>query len=281
MPPKYFSNHPTAMRPPGAGGELTFVDKQTFQSGDANNPVWEITDTWEGHYETVIDARNRPGVYFPGYKEVRTEESGGIWRVLVEYGNIDLLSTWTLDSNMIEPRISTHPNAIALDAARPGWTRFIEFKVDEHFDNTPDTAFDFNSVKSSALTGGIQTVDGFNVVQLDVAAINYARAWILGQEAYMEPQWVIRNEVTVQADFNFAFWPAMFRYVNQMLTPEKMRFEPMLTNEFIPPGIIVPGVPYWHKMPIQKRQTEKNQFVINREWWGRYWFNEFTYSLAT
>lgn len=279
--PHYFTNDPYAMRPPGLGGRLTFVSKETSQSGDPNNPQWNIEDTWDGHPDTVLDARARPAAYFPGYKNVRTVEEGPIWKCIVEYGNIDLLSTWSLDSNMIEPRLSTAPSAIALDAARPGWTRFIEFKVEEHFNSTPEAAFNFESIKSAGLNGTINAVQGYNVPQLDGYAEEYARAWILGQEAFLEPQWVIRNEVTVSAAFNFSFWPGLFQYVNQMLTPTKMRFEGILSGEVIPAGVIVPGVPYWHKMPIQKRQTSKNQFIINREWWGRYWFNPFTYSIAT
>lgn len=281
MPAKYFTNDSQAVRPPASGGKLTFVSKETFQSGDPNNPQWDVTDTWEGHPATVLDAKNRPSVYFPGYKSVRSIEEGAMWQCLVTYGNIDLLSTWTLDSNMIESRISTSAFAIALDTARPGWTRHIEFKVDEHFNNTPEVEFDFTSVKSGSLTGGINVVPGYNVPQLDYYAEQYARSWILGQEAYLEPQYVIRNEVTVFADFNFAYWPKLFANTNRMFTPNKMRFEPILSGEFVPAGIIVPGVPYWHKMPIQKRQTNKNQFVINREWWGRFWFNPFTYTLAT
>ncbi len=281
MPPKYYTNDPYAVRPPSAGGQLTFTNKETFQSGDPNNPQWDVTDTFEGHPDVVKDAKNRPAVYFPGYKTVRSIEEGPLWQIIVTYGNIDLLSTWTLDSNMIESRISTSQFAIALDSARPGWTRFIEFKVGEHFDTTPEVEFSFTSIQSAALSGSINVVPNYNVPQLDYYAEQYARSWILGQEAYLEPQYVIRNEVTVFADFNFAFWPRLFNNTNRMFTPVKMGFEPILAGEFIPAGIVVPGVPYWHKMPIQKNQTTKNQFVINREWWGRFWFNPFTYSLAT
>ena len=81
----------------------------------------------------------------------------------------------------------------------------------------------------------------------------------------------------------------MFQNINRMILGDPtqvnnvsdMRYEPLLYNEVIPAGIVVSDVHYWHKQPIQKTQTTLNQFIINREYYGRYWFNEFTYDLAT
>ena len=306
----YASNHPSAFKSLAAGGTLLLSEKQTQQSGDLNNPGWEITDVYQGHPTVILNARNNPlsvGLPDPSWiKEVSTKEQGPIWELTVKYGNIDLLSTWTLDSNMLEPRISTHPNAIILDKARPGWTNMIEMLVDNHRMNRNYEVFNFDQVKMISSTqvsgsnpqGGLQDAYpfawhyplpdgswiypvGYGIDVLNQFAARYAQAWLLGQEAYQEPQWVIRNEVTVTAAFNFALWPLLFRNVNAMLNPVRMLTEPLLVGESIPGGIVVPGVPYWHKQPIQKTQTTQNQFIINREWYGRYWFNEFTYNLAS
>lgn len=311
----YYGSHATAFKPLSSGGTLMLVDKQTRLSGDPNDPTYEITDIWQGHPTVVADARNKWSTYFSSVnsiKEVSTKEKGPIWEVEVNYGTIELLSTWTLDSNMIEPRISTHPNAIALDRARPGWTNMIEHFVDYHRNNLNDRVFNFDQVKMITATqvadgetqGSLDDMDtgtaglvkwhkplesgawvysgtGLSIDQLNYLAAQYAQAFLLGQEAYQEPQWVIRNEVKVTAAFNFSLWPKMFLNVNKMLTPSQMTREPLLADEVVPGGIIVPGVPYWHKQPIQKTQTTLNQFIINREWYGRFWFNEFTYSLAT
>ena len=313
--PRYFSNHASAFKPLGSGGTLMLVDKKTFRSGDPNNPNWEVTDVWQGHPTVIVHARDNPSIYFdhPSWiKDLSTKEKGPIWEAEVKYGNIELLSTWTLDSNMIEPRISTHPNAIILDSARPGWTNMIEHFVDYHRNNLNDRVFNFAQVQMIPATvigsgdeqGSLDDMDigaaglikwhkplesgawvypvtGYSIDDLNLLAAKYAQAFLLGQEAYQEPQWVIRNEVTVSAAFNFSLWPKMFLNVNRMFTSQQMRFEPLLAGEVIPAGIVVPGVPYWHKQPIQKTQTTLNQFVINREWYGRYWFNEFTYSLAS
>src|SRR5210317_1806333 len=137
-------------KPFSSGGTLSLVDKSTFKSGDPNNPTWEITDKWMGHPTVVTNARNNPASYFPDaswIKELSTKESGPYWEIEVQYGNIELLSTWTLDSNMIEPRISTHPNAIILDQARAGWTNMIEHFVDYHRNNLNDRVFNFDQVK--------------------------------------------------------------------------------------------------------------------------------------
>lgn len=308
----YYGSHATAFKP-YPSGTLMLVDKQTRLSGDPNDPTYDVTDVWQGHPTVVAAARNNWSAYFPyasSIKEVTTKEKGPIWEVEVNYGTIELLSTWTLDSNMIEPRISTHPNAIALDRARPGWTNMIEHFVDYHRNNLNDRVFNFGQVMLTEntmvigeqtqgskdemdhgtlirwhkpLSNGawIYTGTGFSIDQLNVMAGQYAQAFLLGQDAYQEPQWVIRNEVKVTAAFNFSLWPKMFLNVNKMLTPSQMTREPLLAGEVVPGGIIVPGVLYWHKQPIQKTQTTLNQFIINREWYGRYWFNEFTYDFAT
>ncbi len=317
----YFVKDPSSgvYKPFANGGTLSLVDKSTFKSGDPNNPTWEITDKWMGHPTVVTNAKNNPSSYFPDaswIKELSTKESGPYWEVEVKYGNIELLSTWTLDSNMIEPRISTHPNAILLDKARAGWTNMIEHFVDYHRNNLNDRVFNFDQVKMIEKTeydpdadpeqtqGSMEQMDsgpnglirwhrplpngawiypttGLSLFELNQLAAKYAQAFLLGQEAFQEPQWVIRNEVTVTAAFNFSLWPAMFQNVNRMVAPSQMAYEPLLYNETIPAGIVVSGVPYWHKQPIQKTQTTLNQFIINREYYGRYWFNEFTYDLAT
>ncbi len=308
--PVYLTEGGNNFRSLSQGGTLLLVDKQTSQSGDLNNPGWSITDTYQGHPTVVENARLYPlnvGLPDPSWiKELSTKEQGPIWELEVKYGNIDLLSTWTLDSNMIEPRISTHPNAIILDKARPGWTNMIEMLVDNHRLNRNDEVFNFDQVKMTTATkldagesqGNMQSAYpfkwhkpiapgqwiypvGIGIDTLNVFAAAYAQAWLLGQEAYQEPQWVIRNEVKVTAAFNFNLWPKMFSNVNNMFTPQQMIAEPILTGESIPAGIVVPGVPYWHKQPIQKTQTTQNQFIINREYYGRYWFNNFTYNLAT
>ena len=311
--PRYFSNHASAFKPLGSGGTLMLVDKKTFRSGDPNNPNWEVTDVWQGHPTVIVHARDNPGTYFdhPSWiKDLSTKEKGPIWEAEVKYGNIELLSTWTLDSNMIEPRISTHPNAIELEKARPGWVNMIEHFVDYHKNNLNDRIFNFRQVQmidetmvlASTNQGSKDEMDigdsglirwhkplpngayvyttGYSIDELNYFASEYAKAWLLGQDAYQEPQWVIRNEVTVTAAFNFSLWPKMFSNVNRMFTPKQMFFEPLLSGEYIPAGIVVPGVPFWHKQPIQKTQTTLNQFVVNREWYGRYWFNEFTYKYA-
>lgn len=285
----------------------------TFQSGDPNNPGWEITERYEGHPTVVAAAELAPATYFlnPSWiKSIRAKKVGPIWEITATYGNIELLSTWTLDSNMIEPRISTHPNAIALDQARPGWTNMIEHFVDYHRNNLNDRVFNFDQVKmitgtqvaSGDTQGSLDEMDvgisglikwhkplesgawvyptGLSIDQLNVLAAKYAQAFLLGQEAYQEPQWVVRNEVTINAAFNFSHWPKLFANVNRMLTPYNMSYEPILSGEAVPAGIVVPGVPYWHKQPIQKTQTTLNQFIVSREYYGRYWFNEFTYDLA-
>ena len=306
----YHSNHSSAFKSLANGGTLLLTNKETRQSGDLNNPGFDITDTYQGHPTVIQNARAFPlsvGLPDPQWiKEVSTKEQGPIWELTVKYGNIDLLSTWTLDSNMIEPRISTHPNAIILDKARPGWTNMIEMLVDNHRLNRNYEVFNFDQVKmipatqvdSGDVQGGLQDSYpfkwhyplpsgawfypvGYGLEVLNLFAAKYAQAFLLGQEAYQEPQWVVRNEVTVTAAFNFSLWPLLFKNVNTMLTPTRMLSEPLLSGETIPGGIVVPGIPYWHKQPIQKTQTTQNQFIINREWFGRYWFNEFTYNLAT
>ena len=325
----YYVTDPSSgvYKPFANGGTLALVDKSTFKSGDPNNPSWEITDKWMGHPTVVTNAKNNPSSYFPDaswIKELSTKESGPYWEVEVKYGNIELLSTWTLDSNMIEPRISTHPNAILLDKARAGWTNMIEHFVDYHRNNLNDRVFNFEQVKMIAATkynpdpaagqtqGSLDKMDvgpnglirwhrplangawiypntGLSITQLNDLAAKYAQAFLLGQEAFQEPQWVIRNEVTVTADFNFSLWPKMFQNVNRMILGDvrqgfgisDMRYETLLYNETIPAGIVVSGVDYWHKQPIQKTQTTLNQFIVNREYYGRYWFNKFTYDLAT
>jgi len=309
----------SSYKPFANDGSLALVNKSTFKSGDPNNPTWEITDKWMGHPTVVVNAKNNPSAYFPDaswIKGLSTTESGPYWEIEVKYGNIELLSTWTLDSNMIEPRISTHPNAILLDKARPGWTNMIEHFVDFHRNNLNDRVFNFDQVKMIEATevdettvppqkqgsmnkmnqgnaglirwhlplesgAWIYPVTGLSLFELNQLASKYAQAFLLGQEAFQEPQWVIRNEVTVTAAFNFALWPTMFSNVNRMITPALMVNEPLLYGESIPSGIVVSGVPYWHKQPIQKTQTTLNQFIVNREFYGRYWFNEFTYDLAT
>ena len=309
----------SSYKPFANGGSLALVNKSTFKSGDPNNPTWEITDKWMGHPTVVVNAKNNPSAHFPDaswIKGLSTTESGPYWEIEVKYGNIELLSTWTLDSNMIEPRISTHPNAILLDKARPGWTNMIEHFVDFHRNNLNDRVFNFDQVKMIEATevdkttvppqtqgsmkemnqgndglirwhlplesgAWIYPVTGLSLFELNQLAAKYAQAFLLGQEAFQEPQWVIRNEVTVTAAFNFALWPTMFSNVNRMITPSLMVNEPLLYGESIPSGIVVSGVSYWHKQPIQKTQTTLNQFIVNREYYGRYWFNEFTYDLAT
>lgn len=311
---------------PYPNGTLLLTNKETRQSGDLSNPGFEVIDVWQGHPTVVERARLYPQSYFNDYtwiKEITTSQQGPIWEITVTYGNVDLLSTWTLDSNMIEPRLSTHPNAIILDRARPGWTNMIEYIIDQHRFNKTDSVFDFRQIQilpetkfntaddqgspgtsdypfkyhkplpdadavvvtgksnQGVIAGGYAYNVGYDIDYLNLIALRYAQAWLLGQEAYQEPQWVIRNEVTVTAGFNFALWPKMFNNTNAMFTPAQMVEEPLLSGETIPGGIVVPGVPYWHKQPIQKVQTTDNQFVISREWYGRYWFNEFTYNLAT
>ena len=321
--PHYYTDGSSTYKPLENGGTLSLVDKSTFKSGDPNNPSWEITDKWIGHPTVVAKAKLKPQFYFADssfIKEISTKESGPYWEMEVKYGNIELLSTWTLDSNMIEPRISTHPNAILLDKARPGWTNMIEHFVDYHRNNLNDRVFNFDQVKMIPQTRAANSQDqgsmanmnqgnaglikwhfplesghwiyyntGLSLPELNILAAKYAQAFLLGQEAFQEPQWVIRNEVTVNANFNFSLWPKMFQNINRMILGDPtqvnnvsdMRYEPLLYNEVIPAGIVVSDVHYWHKQPIQKTQTTLNQFIINREYYGRYWFNEFTYDLAT
>ena len=209
--PRYFSNHATAFKPLSSGGTLMLVDKKTFQSGDPNNPTWEVTDVWQGHPTVIVHARDNPSIYFdhPSWiKDLSTKEKGPIWEAEVKYGNIELLSTWTLDSNMIEHFVDYHKNNLN--------DRIFNFRQVQMIDetmvlsSTNQGSKDEMDIGDSGLirwhkplpNGAYVYTTGYSIDELNYFASEYAKAWLLGQDAYQEPQWVIRNEVTVTAAFN-------------------------------------------------------------------------------
>ena len=262
------------------GGTLLYLGGTTEIVGDPSNPDWRTTDKYSGHPSVVADVRNFPKKWFPSHYKVRTEETGPIWEVQVEYARVDLLSTWDIDTNQVQQTISVSEPGLALDTAFAGWTRFIEWTVDQHFQTNLTGPFDFETIQSSALDGPFTPVDGYSLAELNYLATEYAKMYILGQTSFPSTQWVVRNELLVSAEFNWSHWPKLTEKVNYIYTPQKMQFEALLPGEIIPAGIIVPGVKYWLKEKVNKQQTSRNQFVITRQWRGFDWFNPLTYKTA-
>jgi len=279
--PKYFTNDPKLFR-----GSLLLNSQQYKYSRGA----WSLTETYSGKPADVKFHRVNHATLYPTAVDVDTDEQGAIWSLTVTYGSTDpaetlLNSTWTLDGNQHELRISNHPKARILDTAVPGWTRFIEVTIDKHYQETPDTAFTYSNIQSGALktaAGGALSVSytGLSLFQLNQIAEDYAKLWERSVEAYLLPRWVIRNQVEVNAAFAFSTSLVLYANVNRMLNPFQMRLEPLQSGEVIPTGMVVPGVPWWHKQPFQKTQTSKNTFIINREYWGLESYEPFLYDRA-
>lgn len=249
---------------------------------------WLYEYTYRAEQSVIQNYINNRASLLPDAKTVNvTKSSGPFWEMVVSYG-IYLHSTWALDSAMHEVPLIASAMGQELDFAFPGWGRFIEIKIDEHFSTESAAyAFDYTKIQSSNLKESDGTTDAsFNLernrlTDLDVIAVNYAKSYIMGTEAFFEPRWIIRNEVTVSPSFNFSHYPILYSNVNEMLNPFWMAAEAILPGEIIPAGIIVPGVQWWYKQPFKKQQTNQNLFVVSREWWGLNHFNPYLYKSKT
>lgn len=279
--PKYFTNDPRLYR-----GDLLLKQQQyRYTQGS-----WQLQETYSGAPVDVKYHRTNHLTLYPSATEVSTVEGGSLWQLVITYGSTDpgetiLNSTWDLDGNQHELRISNHWKARVLDTASPGWTRFIEFKIDQHYLNTPEKDFDYTTIKSASLrnTAGnpySPTYTGIPLAQLNEIAEDYAKLWERSVEAFLLPRWVIRNTIEVSPNFAFDTSLVLYANINRMLKPYQMQLEPLQSGEVVPAGMIVPGIPWWHKQPFQKSQTNKNTFVINREYWGLESYEPFLYDQA-
>lgn len=285
--PRYFANDSA---PKIYRGVLLLKEKQySFAQGR-----WQLRETYHGNPYDVRYSRENHLTLFPGAVSVETVESGALWQFIITWGNVDpaetiLNSTWELDGNQHELRISNHPNALELTKAFPGWTRLIESRIDTHNSSlTQFNEFDYSTIKSANLSDTTgTTIDfttrGYTAAQiaiLDNLAEEYAKLWEKSVEGYLLPRWVIRNTIEVSSNFAFSTSSVLYKNINRMLKPFQMALEPLQSGEVVPAGMIVPGIPWWHKQPFQKSQTAQGTFVINREYWGLESYESFLYDQA-
>lgn len=273
----------------GIGGGQLLLQKNEYRLTPTG---WTQVQTLTGTPNDVAYHRQNARTLYPNAVDFFTrEDQSPFWEVVITYGSLDpaetlLNSTWTIDGDEEELRISAHPNAVVLDVASPGWTRFIEYKIDLHYQTTPERKFDYTSIQSGALLasgGGAHTPThgNYSLAQLNALAVQYAEAWERSVEAYLEPRWVIRNEVEVSAEFNYAAALVLYANINRMFTGPQLISERLIAGEVIPAGTIPTNVLYWMKKPFQKTQTRQNRFLINREYVGLNWFDPFLYSAAS
>lgn len=247
---------------------------------------WTYEYKYRAEQSVVQHYIDNRATLLPEAKTVEAVKGGkAFWDLNVSYG-VYLHSTWSLDSSMHEIPLIASSMGQRLDFAFNGWARYIEIKIDEHYAaETAANRFDFDTIKSSVLkeVGGtpaatinLQLGEG-TASELDIIAENYAKTYITGVEAFFEPRWIIRNEITLSPAFNFSLYDVLYDDVNKMLSPHWMAAQGLQGGEIIPAGIIVPGVRWWYKQPFKKQQTNENLFILSREWWGLDDYNPFLY----
>ena len=268
-------------RPEYQAGQLVLEEEHKTHNIHTGTTIVKI---YRGRPADVQYHYDNRATFYPDNVEVATVENGPFWELHVKEG-IQLFSTWTVDSAMHEVRLVASDLGQALDFAFPGWGRFIEVKIDEHFNSEKKSnRFDYSTVKAASLlevdgvTTGSLNFGQHNATQLDAIVEKYAETYIRGVDVFFEPRWVIRNQVTISAATNLSQYNVLYDHVNWMLSPYWMAGEALVGGEIIPAGIIIPGVNWWHKQSFSKTQTSNNTFIITREWWGINHFVEHLYN---